>query len=294
MGSRFSRVGIAGLGQIGGSMALAFKLNQAPYSVSGFDIDDRLIRAAKRRRMISDGFDSAVDLIENVDILIVALPMFAIHQLLRENRKALDSKILVMDTGSTMQDVIKTAENLKMTNFVGGHPYAGTEMIAPAAWNGKMFDNQAFFLSKPAKCGKKAYDRALSLVRNIGAIPQDIDREDHDRMFAFASGLPHIIAYALVASQADARRRKKIDWDFLAHSFASTTRVAKSSPQPVAQFLWQNRKHLKREIAIFKRKLEEFSEHLSQDTIEEFLSEISYLKQMKDNLERTDGPITSR
>jgi prephenate dehydrogenase len=131
-------------------------------------------------------------------------------------------------------------------------------------------------------------------VRDIGAVPQLIDREAHDRMFAFASGLPHIIAYALVASQADSKRRKRIDWEFLAHSFASTTRVAKSRPEPVAQFLWQNRKHLKREIAIFTRKLREFSEFLSMDAIDGFQAELEQLKAIKDGLERTHGSVTSR
>lgn len=288
------RLGIIGLGQIGGSVAAALRRNGAPYHLSGHDRDGELARLAKRRCLIRSVFNSDVDLIKNVDILILALPMFEIHRLLEEQRRLLEEKVLVMDTGSTKQDVIRIVERLKMRNFVGGHPYAGTEKSAPAAWDAELFTNQRFFVVPPRRCSRRAYSEAKKVVELIGADPQRIDPEDHDRMFAFASGLPHVIAYALVASLCDNRRRKKIEADFLAHSFSSSTRVAKSPPETIAQFLWQNRRHLKREIEIFKHKLETFSKQLSMDSIDSFMEEVTHLRMLKDNLERTNGSVTSR
>jgi prephenate dehydrogenase len=289
-----NRLGIIGLGQIGGSVAAALRRNGAPYHLSGRDRDGELARLAKRRRMIRSVFNSDVDLIKNVDILVLALPMFDIHRLLEEQRRLLEEKVLVMDTGSTKQDVIGIVERLKMRNFVGGHPYAGTEKSAPAAWDADLFVNQRFFLTPPRRCSRRAYSEAKKLVGLTGADPQRIDPEDHDRMFAFASGLPHLIAYALVASLCDKRRRRKIDTEFLAHSFSSSTRVAKSPPETIAQFLWQNRRQLKREIEIFKHKLETFSLQLSMDSIDSFMEEVTHLRGLKDNLERIDETVTSR
>ena|GEM_PF-568641 len=288
------RLGIIGLGQIGGSVAAALKRNSAPYHLSGHDRDEELARLAKSRRLIRYVFNSDVDLIKNVDILVLALPMFDIHWLLKKRRQLLEEKVLVMDTGSTKQDVIRTVERLKMRNFVGGHPYAGTEKSAPAAWDADIFTNQLFFVVPPRRYSRKSYSEAKKLVRYTGADPQRIEPEDHDRMFAFASGLPHVIAYALVASLCDNRRRKKIETEFLAHSFSSSTRVAMSAPETVAQFLWQNRRHLKREIEIFKRKLDTFTKQLSMDSIDSFMEEVTHLRGLKDNLERRDGPVTSR
>jgi len=288
------RLGIIGLGQIGGSVAAALRLNGAPYHVLGYDRDERLTALARRRRLLHSAVNSDVDLIKNVDILVVALPMFDIHRLLKERQQLLEEKVLVMDTGSTKQDVIRIAERLEMRNFIGGHPYAGTERTAPAAWDGALFTGQRFFVVPPRRYGKRAYTEALKLVKFTGADPHRIDPESHDRMFAFASGLPHIIAYALVASQCDRRRRKKIDIEFLAHSFSSSTRVAKSPPETIAQFLWQNRRHLKREIEIFRRKLETFSRQLSMNKVNSFMEEVTHLRELRDSLERIDGSVTSR
>lgn len=285
-------LGILGLGQIGGSIAAALKRNRSPYRVFGYDSNSALCQTAKRRQLIHSIFDSDVDLTKNVDILVVALPMFGIHRLLRDNRRLLEDKVLVMDTGSTKQDVVGTARRLRLTNFIGGHPYAGTEKSAPDGWDANLFAGQLFFVVPPEDHSRMALKNAVELVEATGAVPRQIDPESHDRMFAFASGLPHVIAYALVASQSDERRRKKIEKDFLAHSFASSTRVAKSPPETIAQFLWQNRKHLKREIDIFRRKLDRFSEQLAMDEIDSFLEEIKRVKGLKDNLEQTNGSET--
>ncbi len=285
MAKRRLQLGIIGLGQIGGSIAAALKASRAPYHVSGQDRDDTLVRLARRLRLVQHGSDCQADLIESVDILVVALPMLEIHRLLREQRRLLRNKVLVMDTGSTKKDVIRVAEGLNMKNFVGGHPYAGTEKSAPAAWDSGLFADQLFFVAKSQRCDGRARSEALRLVRHTGAVAQEIDPDDHDRMFAFASGLPHILAYALVASQGDRRRRKKIERCFLAHSFASSTRVAKSPPETIAQFLWQNRRHLKREIDILKNKLDLFAEQLSMKKIDSFLDEITGIKALKDRLE---------
>jgi prephenate dehydrogenase len=279
------RLGIIGLGQIGGSIAAALKRHNAPYHLFGHDTQPDLMGLAKRRRLIEFACDSDVDLIKNVDIIVAALPMFDIHRLLRERRRLLEGKDLVMDTGSTKKDVSRTAERLEMKNFVGGHPYAGTEKSGPAAWDPSLFQDQVFFLVPSGRRSSRAYREALRLVGSIGANPLQVDPGEHDCMFAFASGLPHIIAYSLIASQSTGRRRKKIDARFLAHSFSSCTRVAKSAPETTAQFLWQNRKHLTREIEMLKSELETFSSQLSIGDMETFVKHIVALRRLKENLE---------
>jgi prephenate dehydrogenase len=282
------RLGIVGLGQIGGSIAAALK-NDDRYAIFGFDSNRTLLDIAKKRRVISQSFESDVDLIRNVDIIVIALPMFAIHDSLEKNRDLLRDKTLVLDTGSTKRDVIRTAERLGMTNFIGGHPYAGTEKSAPDGWDGGLFVNQRYFVIETRGCRALSMRLAEDFAEAIGSIPEQIDASDHDRMFAFASGLPHMIAYALVDSMSDSRRRARIDRDFLAHSFRSSTRVAGSQPDTVAQFLWQNRRALKREIDIFIDKLGTLSERLADDSIDRFLGRITRLRNKKVNLERIDG-----
>jgi len=282
------RLGIVGLGQIGGSIAASLK-NHGHYAIYGFDSDRTLLDIAKKRRIIAGLYESDVDLICNVDIIVLALPMFAIHEFLEKNNDLLMDKILVMDTGSTKRDVIRTAERLGMTNFIGGHPYAGTEKSAPEGWDSKLFVNQRYFVVKSRRCSAASMRETEKFAKAIGSIPELIDASDHDRMFAFASGLPHMIAYALVDSMSDSRRRARIDRDFLAHSFRSSTRVAGSQPDTVAQFLWQNRKTLKREIDIFIDKLGTLSEYLADDSIDLFLNRIMRLRNKKVNLERNDG-----
>ncbi len=281
------RLGIVGLGQIGGSIAAALK-NDDRYTISGFDSNPELLDIAKKRKFIAGYTQSVVDLIRNVDIIVVALPMFEIHEFLEKNFDLLKSITFVMDTGSTKRDVIRTAERLGLTNFIGGHPYAGTEKSAPDGWDGKLFQDQRYFVVRTRSSKPSCMREAEKFARAIGSVPERIDAVDHDKMFAFASGLPHVIAYALVDSMSDSRRRTRINKDFLAHSFRSSTRVTKSPPETVAQFLWQNRKALKREIEIFMDKLETLSENLADDSIDRFLDRIKRLRNRKVNLEQLD------
>jgi len=287
-------VGIVGLGQIGGSIAASLKSSERHPRIIGFDIDSKLSDMAKEKRLIDEVCQTNVDLIENADIIVVSVPMFAILSFLRSNANALLRKSLIIDTGSTKQDVMSVAEKLKLTNLVGGHPYAGSEKSAPEAWASDLFMNQTFFLTEVPNGKLHSKQLARSFVESLGAVPQWIGPTQHDRMFAFASGLPHVIAYALVASQADRRRRVPVDEQFLAHSFASSTRVAKSNPGTVAEFLWQNRKELRKELATFKRKLDEIDSYLHSNSIDSLIKELNALKGIKDKLERQDGSIITR
>jgi prephenate dehydrogenase len=176
-----------------------------------------------------------------------------------------------------------------MKNFIGGHPYAGTEKAAPEAWDGGMFAGQVFFLVEPPESSSKSRKLARRLARAVGSAPKSIDAGVHDNMFALASGLPHVIAYALVDSVADSRRHPSLEPGFLAHSFRSSTRVAKSQPETVAQFLWQNRTALAREISVFSEKLGELGSYLSLDTIDEFEGRLRALRDKKIEWERKYG-----
>jgi prephenate dehydrogenase len=282
-------VGIVGLGQIGGSLAKSLMLSGRCERVLGFDVDMNLSRLAQLRRVINRSCKSAFDLIKNADIIVIALRMFAIHDFLDDMHHELANRNLVIDTGSTKQDIMKKAAKLKLRNFVGGHPYAGTEKVAPEAWDGSLLAGQVFFLVESNRCTRKSVILARRLARAVGSQPQSIQAALHDRMFALASGLPHMIAYALVDSVADEKLHRHLEPEFLAHSFRSSTRVAKSQPDTVAQFLWQNRKALSREIDVFSDKLRKLGACLSTDAIDDLSARLKDLRDIKTEWERRYG-----
>jgi prephenate dehydrogenase len=188
---RMQRVTIVGTGLIGGSMALALKRAFPGLHVAGIDKPDVLERA--RRLNIVDGIEQ-----RPADLIILAAPVGGILKLLDQFAT---ETTLVTDVGSTKVSICNKAERLGI-RFVGGHPMAGVEHSGPDAANADLFHNAPYFLCRTPSTPDGAVERMSEIAEAIGAIPQVISPENHDRLVAQISHLPQIISTALADQTA--------------------------------------------------------------------------------------------
>jgi prephenate dehydrogenase len=191
----FARVGIAGLGLIGGSIALALRRTWPAVRVVGVD-GVEVIDAAQSAGLI-DGSAAEVSELTDADLIILAAPIPAILESIAALGRA-KARAVVTDVGSTKRRIVAAAAAAGLQEFVGGHPMAGRERSGLAAAEATLFEGRPWFLSR-GTAGEDALARVKALVRGLGASAVLIDPERHDRTMAYVSHLPQIAATTLMA-----------------------------------------------------------------------------------------------
>lgn len=224
------RVGIVGLGLIGGSIARDLRGRQPDVYVIGVDAPD-VLEAAYSRGAIHQRAVS-VDALTDADIVILAAPVPAIVARIRE-LGAIQFRGLVTDVGSTKRHIMTAAAEAGLARFIGGHPMAGSDLGGFEQSRPGLFDGRPWFVVEP-ESGTSIGDRAAveALVRMLGAMPVAADALTHDRTVAYVSHVPQLLAVALMNTAADGCGDAGLQQ--AGRAFAEMTRLARS-PAPVWQ-----------------------------------------------------------
>lgn len=193
------KIGVAGLGLIGGSLALALRDR---HEITGYDTDERARAAAK-----ADGIRIAARLDELVpaDAVLVATPISAIVPTLEQLSRTSDGAVLI-DTGSLKRAVADYAARAPDgVRVVGGHPMAGATSAGFSAADPDMFRGRAFLLVPTARSDDRAMAVAGAIVRDVGATVTVCSADVHDRAMArlVAGPLATAAALAVVGAQAE-------------------------------------------------------------------------------------------
>jgi prephenate dehydrogenase len=224
----FERIGIVGLGLIGGSIALAARDAWPATQIVAVD-QPAVLEAALRMRAVDVAAESLSALAE-VDVIILAAPVQQNVTLLRQLPQCVARSTIVTDTGSTKRDIVAAAGELPARfSFVAGHPLGGAAARGLEHASPGLFKNRPWlFTPPPGGEGSDAVTRLVDFARALGAIPRLIDVETHDRWLAYISHLPQLTASALMAVVGDA-----VGADGLAlagRGLIDTTRLASSPP----------------------------------------------------------------
>jgi len=191
----FKRVGIAGVGLIGGSLALAAR--SAGAEVVGYDRDPATLARARARGAIDRGAESFDDLTRGFDLLVIALPLpdtLAALRLLGSYAGA------VIDVASVKTPVREAA--VALPNFAGTHPMSGRERSGIDAADRALFTGATWAIDDETPAALRR--RIVAFVRSLGAEPLVLSAADHDRLVALSSHLPQSVAVALGAQVAAA------------------------------------------------------------------------------------------
>jgi len=225
----FQRIGIVGLGLIGGSIALAAREIWPAALVIGVDRKDVLERAMIRHA-IDVAADDAVVLAE-ADLVILAAPIQQNLEIIRELPENVTGSAVVTDTGSTKRAVVEAAAALPdRFTFVGGHPLGGAARGGIEHARPDMFSGRPWLFTPKKGHDAQALEKLKSFVSGLGAVPQILSPEDHDRLLAFISHLPQLTVSALMHVVGEAAREEGLSLS--GRGLQDTTRLA-SSPADI-------------------------------------------------------------
>ena len=233
MSAPFGTVAIVGAGQAGTMLGLALRASGGAREITVFDRDPGTARRSLARGA-AHRVTQQLDL--GADVVVLALPVSAIVDVLARHAAELRPGSLVIDTGTAKARVVAAMRELPGgIHAIGGHPLAGTERRGPEGADPAALSGAAFALC-PVRDDPEALRLAERLVRALGARPLVIAAEDHDRIVARTSALPHLLAFAL----AQCASRAGDVAPLAASGFAGATRLARSDPRMVASFLAAN------------------------------------------------------
>ena len=246
------RVAIVGAGQIGTALGLALSASGEVHEVGLFD-RDRGVAARSLERGAGDRALPSVNEACAADVVILAVPVPAILDLVRELGPRLRTGSVLLDTGSAKSAVVQTmrARVPREVHAVGGHPLAGTERPGPEGADPATLPGSPFVLT-PVRRDPPAVAAAAAVVRAVGAVPLVMEAEEHDRIVARTSHLSHLAAFALRAVAERTTGTAALEGP----GFASATRLARSSPDMVAGFLAANVAEVRAAAAEFRESLD--------------------------------------
>jgi prephenate dehydrogenase len=229
----FERIGIVGLGLIGGSIALKSRELWPTALVIAVDNKD-VLETAMRLHAIDVAADDLIVLAE-ADIIVLAAPVKQNVAILAELDQHVRQPAVITDTGSTKREIVAAAAGLPPRfTFVGGHPLAGAAQGGLDHARPDLFAGRPWLLTPSSGAravdGSDAADKLSAFIQALGAEPRIVAPDAHDRLLAFLSHLPQLTASALMQVVGDA-----VGHDGLAlagRGLADTTRLA-SSPADI-------------------------------------------------------------
>ena len=197
------RVGIVGLGLMGGSLARALAARDV--RVLGYDSAPASLDAAEDEGIVHERLGARLDGIERADVVVFALPVDVTFGAIRRAAPRLLQTRLVMDVASTKRTIIAAAEEAGLgERYVGAHPLTGSHRSGWTASRATLFDEARVFLCPTSTTTPETLELAEAFWRGLRAGVEVLDAATHDEQMAWRSHLPHVLSTALALTLRDA------------------------------------------------------------------------------------------
>jgi len=232
------KIAVLGVGLIGGSIGLAARRRLDAEVVGSGRSPERLARAVELGA-IDRGADSVAAACEGADLVFCAGPVAVLPEQAREALAAAGPETVVTDVGSTKGELVEAVGDDE--RFIGGHPLAGAETAGVENAREDLFEGARWYLTPTEQVSGLLYDRLQRALAALGARPQAIDPQAHDRLMATVSHLPHVLANVLASEAADSLTQETERLPDVGPSFRDATRVAGSNPAIWADIFAGNR-----------------------------------------------------
>ncbi len=254
----FSRVGVVGLGLIGGSIGLDLR-------ALGVSVQGLVHRASTAERALERGLVDAVSCdpacLEGCDLVVLALPLEALLQPQETLLKALPPEAVVTDVGSVKGAVLDVWRD-RHPRFVASHPMAGTAESGVESGCSGLFRGRPWVGTPELDTDAKALDRVRALACSLGAHWISADPLIHDQAVALISHLPVMVSAALLRVLGEERdpRVRDLARQLASSGFADTTRVGGGNPALGTAMASRNTTALLKALAAYRWSLEQLEE----------------------------------
>ncbi|MFA6924498.1 MAG: prephenate dehydrogenase [Bacteroidales bacterium] len=272
---------IIGVGLIGGSMALSLRGFQT--NIIGVDNNPENAKRALELGLV-DKIMSLDDALKTGDLIIVAVSVDSIEQLLPRILNKIKHDAVVVDMGSTKQRICEAVKNhQRRNNFVASHPIAGTEYSGPDAALSDLFTGKVSIICEKELSSENALTRIKEMYKILKMRVIYMNSKEHDKHIAYVSHLSHITSFVLSLTVFEIEKSEKNIFNLAGSGFASTVRLAKSSPDMWSPILEQNSEHLSKALTTYINFLNKFKtsiEGKNRNKLHELIKEANVIKKV--------------
>lgn len=284
------KVGIIGLGLIGGSMAVDLKRRGFAEEVLGVEAEPVNASAAEKIGLV-DRVVTYEECISHSDVVIIAVPVgVAVRMLpdvldrLHEEAKAGKCDRVVMDVCSTKEQLARSVKYHPMRRqYVASHPMAGTEYSGPWAAMPGLFDGHACIICDSEESSPKAVRIVENLYDALNMRTIYMNASSHDVHTAYVSHISHVTSFALALTVLDKEKDEKHIFDLASGGFSSTVRLAKSSPDMWTPILTQNRDNVLHVMDTYIDKMNAFRQAIAdgdEDAVRSLIDEANKIRRI--------------
>ncbi|CAL2057544.1 prephenate dehydrogenase [Tenacibaculum sp. 190524A05c] len=283
---------IVGVGLIGGSLALDIRKEFDNTVIYGIDRNEDHLEEALSLEIIdkkATNEDLAI-----ADIVFVSIPVDVSLIVIPEILNHIPDNCLVLDVGSTKELVCDAiADHPKRRNFLATHPIAGTEFSGPQAALTDLYRGKTNIICEVEKTAFKLQEKALEIFSKLGMRIRYMDPKSHDKHIAYVSHLSHISSFMLGKTVIEKEKNERDIFDMAGSGFASTVRLAKSSPAMWTPIFEQNKNNVIETLDEYIQNLQNFKTLLEQDNFSEIYSEMentNHIKQILNGIQEVKLP----
>lgn len=271
---------VVGLGLIGGSLSLDIQTHFGQAKVFGIDKSNQHLEEALQLGIIHE--KATFSELKLADIVLVSIPVDAQLTVIPKVLDSVNDTCLVIDAGSTKQQICKLlAHHPKRRNFLATHPIAGTEFSGPKAAIKGLYQNKTNIICEVEKTAFVLQEKALEIFSKLGMRIRYMDPESHDKHIAYVSHLSHISAFMLGKTVIEKEKNERDIFDMAGSGFASTVRLAKSSPAMWTPIFEQNKENVIETLEEYISNLEHFKELMKGDNFAEIYNEMENTNHIK-------------
>ena len=276
----FEQLGLIGCGLMGGSFALALKRAGLVKRVVGYSKSPTTTERARQIGVIDVEAPSALLAVSGADIVLLAVPVSATESTFKAIRHLITPTTLVMDVGSTKQDVVEAARRVLRENvgcFVPAHPIAGREVSGVEHADANLYNGRQVILTPIERTFTMQLQKAVDVWTALGCDVVQMSPQAHDAAYAAVSHLPHLLAFALMNSIEG----QPYGMDYLSLAgpgFRDFTRIAASEPKMWRDILLANKEELLAQSKAFQQALQALEKLISSgqgDALEKLIQQAS-------------------
>ncbi len=266
-----------GTGLIGGSFSLALQQQEKLTQAGGYSRNPINLDKSVSLGIIQKKFTALEEGVSWADWIILSIPVDAIVKMLPGILDVLREGQAVIDFGSTKESICAAvAQHPKRSQFIAAHPIAGTEYSGPEAAFPGLFEQKSMLICEKEVTDSKLIEDFEKLCINLSMKVDYLSAADHDRHLAYISHLSHVTSYALSNTVLNKEKDGSVILEMAGSGFASTVRLAKSSPEMWAPIFLDNKRMVLESIKNYTHQITKFQRLLEQDDLEGLLA---YLKE---------------
>jgi prephenate dehydrogenase len=263
---KFQRLALIGCGLMGGSFALALRQAGLVAHITGFSASEKTRQRALQLKVIDQACNSVAEAVMGADMVLLAVPVGAMHSSFVALQSSLSASALLMDVGSTKCDVVAAAQAAlgeRLNCFVPAHPIAGKEVAGIEHAESTLYQARRTILTPLPQNSLRQIKTASEVWTAIGSHVSQMTPEAHDAAFAAVSHLPHLLAFAAV-NALSSQAQGAAFLEMAGPGFRDFSRIAASDPAVWRDILSANQSEVLTQMSHFRRALDAFENALKQ------------------------------